>query len=148
MTTWRKMLILNCFEANIKSFIASHEFSIDSRPYLIIFEVAVNHSCKLFGSYVNRKKKEAYFFTMYTIPQRLTVAGDAMARLSTSNKILIPWPISILSPLARHNTCHAIGNAQFSLLSRNVCKVLVLKGKTETLGTRFHLSPLYHPIRC
>ena len=55
------MLILNFFEANIKSFIASHEFSIDGRPYLIIFEVAVNHSCKLFGSYVNCKKKEAYF---------------------------------------------------------------------------------------
>ena len=54
------MLILDCFEANIKSFI-SHEFSIDGRPYLIIFEVAVNQSCKLFGSYVNRKKKEAYF---------------------------------------------------------------------------------------
>ena len=52
------MLILNCFEANIKSFIAS----IDGRPYLIILEVAVNQSCKLFGSYVNRKKKEADFF--------------------------------------------------------------------------------------
>ena len=62
MSAWRKMLILNCFDADIKSFIASHEFSTDCRPYLIIFEVAVNQSCKLFGSYVNRKKKEADFF--------------------------------------------------------------------------------------
>ena len=28
--------------------------------------------------------------TMYTIPQRLTVAGEAIARLSTSNRIRIP----------------------------------------------------------
>ena len=82
------MLILNCFDADIKSFIASHEFSTDGRPYLIIFEVAVNQSCSEAMLIVRRKKQ--IFFTMYTIPQRLTVAGDAMARLSTSNKILIP----------------------------------------------------------
>ena len=86
---------------------------------------------------------------MYTIPQRLTVAGDAMARLSTSNKILIPWPISILSPLARHNTCHAIGNAQFSLMSRNVCKVLVLKGKQRhwERGFTYHLCIIQYGVK-
>lgn len=57
-----KMFILNCFEVNIKLFIVSYEFSIDGRLYLIIFEVVMNQSCKLFGSYVNCKKKEVDFF--------------------------------------------------------------------------------------
>lgn len=60
------MLILNCFEANIKSFIASHEFSTDGRPYLIIFEVAVNQSCNCSEAMlIVRRKKQIFFYHVY-----------------------------------------------------------------------------------
>ena len=58
------MLILNCFDADIKSFIASHEFSTDGRPYLIIFEVAVNQSCSE-AMLIVRRKKQIFFYHVH-----------------------------------------------------------------------------------
>ena len=50
--------------------------------------------------------------SMYTMPQRLTVAGEATARSSTSNIMVMESVSWMISPLTRHSF----------LLSSNTCR--------------------------